>query len=376
MKFTLDAGGAQAAGQGIGNMFKALALGQQYRDKAEQDALFNNARMAQAAASARKSNADAQIAETRLGFASNPMETAMLELGLPTGQADDFRTRLETGKWGGQYAPPGDGMGPTMPEPVDDDTVAKLGQTISLLHRMYGTESNVQQGAAAALTDQQRRNIDRVIAGHSMAENVGRAYAAAEGKALFENVGNTGYSLDKFGGGQSEANPVLAKLFGQVQQSMANENNAQAANAGASAKLTNQKLNVLNTVGALPGTGSDGAEGALSSTILGTLKVPALDEKGRPVRNPITGEQEMTVDLDAQRAFYSWADTNKRKPTATAFAQWEAQGRPGANKNPAPAANPPKIEAAPPANQRKPNTVYQTPKGPMKWTGTGWLPAN
>lgn len=27
-----------------------------------------------------------------------------------------------------------------------------------------------------------------------------------------------------------------------------------------------------------------------------------------------------------------------------------------------------------PPGQRKPNTVYDTPRGPMKWTGTGWLP--
>lgn len=31
--------------------------------------------------------------------------------------------------------------------------------------------------------------------------------------------------------------------------------------------------------------------------------------------------------------------------------------------------------AAPPPQKRKPNAVYQTPKGPMRWTGTGWLPA-
>ena len=27
------------------------------------------------------------------------------------------------------------------------------------------------------------------------------------------------------------------------------------------------------------------------------------------------------------------------------------------------------------AKERKPNTVYDTPKGPMRWTGTGWVPA-
>lgn len=30
--------------------------------------------------------------------------------------------------------------------------------------------------------------------------------------------------------------------------------------------------------------------------------------------------------------------------------------------------------AAPPAAQRQAGKVYQTPRGPMKWTGTGWLP--
>ena len=35
----------------------------------------------------------------------------------------------------------------------------------------------------------------------------------------------------------------------------------------------------------------------------------------------------------------------------------------------------PESEPVPPPEQRKAGTVYPTPKGPMKWTGTGWLPA-
>lgn len=31
---------------------------------------------------------------------------------------------------------------------------------------------------------------------------------------------------------------------------------------------------------------------------------------------------------------------------------------------------------APPAGQRRSGSVYNTPRGPMTWTGTGWLPAN
>lgn len=41
-----------------------------------------------------------------------------------------------------------------------------------------------------------------------------------------------------------------------------------------------------------------------------------------------------------------------------------------------PAARDTGAQPAPPnPAQRVPNTVYQTPRGPMKWTGTGWLPA-
>ena len=36
----------------------------------------------------------------------------------------------------------------------------------------------------------------------------------------------------------------------------------------------------------------------------------------------------------------------------------------------------PRSEAVPPSAERKVNAVYDTPKGKMKWTGTGWLPAN
>ena len=31
---------------------------------------------------------------------------------------------------------------------------------------------------------------------------------------------------------------------------------------------------------------------------------------------------------------------------------------------------------APPPEKRSKDAIYQTPKGPMRWTGTGWLPAN
>jgi hypothetical protein len=73
MKFTLDAGGAQAAGQGIGNIFKAYALGDQYRQQGEMDAMTTTARLGQAQAAARKYNADAALDEYKLGLQKDPM---------------------------------------------------------------------------------------------------------------------------------------------------------------------------------------------------------------------------------------------------------------------------------------------------------------
>lgn len=386
MKFTLDAGGAQAAGQGIGNIFKAYALGDQYRQQGEMEAMTSAARMGQAQAAARKFSADAALDEHKLKLQSNPLETALLELNLPTALAPAFRTKLETGSFGPSYDTPADGVGPVMPAPADNDTVAKLGRSMALMQRMYGTGSNVEQMAKAGSEIQTQGIRDKAVAAVGDLDMMNRLNALAkEGTTYkpFAAVGNTGGAINQATGQGIVSDAVLRKLFGDKNASEVMENKAQANSANASAgkytaeaDIERQKADRLRTTGALPGTGAEGSEGALSSTILNTLKVPALDAKGRPVRNPITGELETVVDQDAQKSFYQWADQNKRKPTATAFSQWEAQGRPGANKNPPPAAAQPTIVQAPPAQQRKPNTVYQTPKGPMKWTGTGWLPAN
>lgn len=83
MKFTLDANGAQAAGQGIGNMFKAYALGNQYRQQGEMDGMTSVARIGQANAAARKYNADAALDEHRLGLQKDPLRTALIENQVP-----------------------------------------------------------------------------------------------------------------------------------------------------------------------------------------------------------------------------------------------------------------------------------------------------
>ncbi len=255
MKFALQADGAAAAGQGIGNLFKAYVLGDQYRQKAEDDALLSGARMAaqrasaeSSLASARKNNAAADLDVHQLGLQKDPLNTAMLELGLPTSLAPAFRQRLETGSFGPSYEAPADGVGPVQPPPAAPETVAKLGQSIALMQRMYGTGSNVSQGANAALADQKRYTIDNVMANPALAPNAGRAFAAAEARPLFNEVGNTGYAMDNFTGAITQASPVLAKIFATGQGALANQHNASAGLSNARRERVVAGLDKLVTI--------------------------------------------------------------------------------------------------------------------------------
>lgn len=261
-----DAGRSIAGGLGALMQGEAVRQRAQYEQEDLQAGIYaKNMQGNQYGANAEKLRREAELAAHKLGLQQNPLPTAMLELGLPTAKAPDFQTRLETGQWGGQYAPPADGMGPTMPPPADDDTVARLGRNMALLQRMHSTGSNVEQAAAASLKGQQERFIDQVASNPAIAPAVGRAYAATSGKPLFSAVGNTGASLNPFTGQQEIASPELMDLFTRVQRSIWNENNAQAgsasasaANSNANAALTNARLKFLNQTGRLPGTGNTG----------------------------------------------------------------------------------------------------------------------
>lgn len=234
MNFTIDgSGGAMAAGQGLGNMFKAAAMAPMYRQQAEADSALKGAQLYHHTMAGNKAGVEAEQKRGALSIQNDPLENTMLSLGLPTNLAPAFRNKLATGDFGGAYTAPADGVGPVMPAPADADTVKKLAQAMSLTQRMFATGSNVHQGAQAALEEQKARGIDAMVANPALAGNYGKANAAAAGKPLFDNVGNTGYSIDSFTGGQAEANPVLAKIFSAVENSKANENNAQAGNANA-----------------------------------------------------------------------------------------------------------------------------------------------
>lgn len=315
MDFKIDATGAQAAGQGIGNLLKAYVMGPMYRQQAQReeegklaDTYYRNMMGNQAGANARKYEQEAE--GQRL---TNRARTAPIDANLSRYLQDATRLFQMTGD-------------------TNMERFANAGTALQT--------QGIRDQALAAVD-----NLDRMNRLNTLAKP-GETYMP------FKAVSDTGGAIDQATGQGTVFDQALRRLFESESgakvardRGAANASNASAGKYSAEADIERQKADRLRTTGALPGTGAEGSEGALSSTILRTLQVPAMDEKGRPVRNPITGELETTTDQEALRRFYTWAAGNSRKPTATAFSQWEAQGRPGSDKNPPPAQTPPKMDA-------------------------------
>lgn len=166
MNFTLDAGGGgQAAGQGLGNLFKALAQGGSVRQNAEITA-------AAPLAAARKNNAEAFGQEM-----TNDQRVALD----PTEQGiTPYERALRTAfKWTG--------------------------------------DRNIENVSKANLNFQSADLRQRATDTPNLSES-NRLTSISSGKPYepYDNVGDTGFSLDKATGRQVQASPVLAKLFGDL----------------------------------------------------------------------------------------------------------------------------------------------------------------
>lgn len=242
-----------------------------------------------------------------------------------------------------------------------DPALSRYMQDAVRLFQMTG-DTNMERFANAGTAIQTQGIRDQAVANVDDLDMMNRLNTLAkpgETYRPFSAVGNTGGAINQATGEGVVSDEVLRRLFAdetgaQVarDRGAANASNAAAGRSSAERQMTLAELAHLNTHGARPGTGAEASEGALSSTILRTLQVPALDDKGRPVRNPITGEMQTQIDQAALARFYAWTSANGRRPTATAFAQWEAQGRPAAatspaTAQPAPAAPRPGPVAAP-----------------------------
>lgn len=373
MKFTLDAGGAQQAGQGIGNLFKAFVLGPQVRQQAEQDGALKGARLGQAQATARYANARAGLDENQLAAQQDPLQSAMLQLGLPTNLAPAFQSKLASGSFGPSYdAPAVDGVGPQQQAPATDDQMAKLGQAMSLMQRITGTGSNVQQGAEAGLKEQQMRQIDQIVKDPSMAGSIGTAQAAVSGKSLFNPTGNTGQSTQNFTGASGPVNDVLAKIFGIGEAAQAGQRDASAAASRASAALSGAKQ--LRTEG-----GYDRPQDILDVET-GDTNVIRFPTGGDPVsfgRAPVKGTGLEATNAKARNAVIASVEKEFGQGYSNEEIMAEVDKRmarrTGDKSPPAKSSSAKIVDAPMDATKREVGATYNTPKGPLTWNGRGWV---
>lgn len=225
-----------------------------------------------------------------------------------------------------------------------DPALSRYMQDAVRLFQLTG-DTNMERFANAGTAIQTQGLRDQALANVGDLDKMNRLNTLTrpgETYMPFSAVGNTGGAINQATGEGTVWDEALRSLFTE-------ESGAQVARDRGAANASN----------AAAGRSS---EGALSSTILRTLQVPALDDKGRPVRNPITGEIQTQIDQAALARFYAWTSANGRRPTATAFAQWEAQGRPAAAASPATAQ--PAPTAGPAAAAPRPGPVAAPGAGP------------
>jgi len=97
------------------------------------------------------------------------------------------------------------------------------------------------------------------------------------------------------------------------------------------------------------------------------LGKPAVDGKGNPVADPLTGRQMVNRDPTREQEFWNYMRNNNITDTNKGLQLFLAQGggQPGGAK----------AVQAPPVEQRKVGQTYSTPRGAMVWRGNGWEPA-
>lgn len=230
MKFTLDAGGAKAAGQGIGNLFKAYALGPQMRQQAEQDTAAKLAQIYSNNMQGNKLGAEAEGLSI-----TNRARTAPVDPTLSRYMQDAFKLFQATG------------------------------------------DTNMERFANAGTAMQTQGIRDQALANVANLDTMNRLNTLAKpGDTYmpFDNVGTSGYSVNKATGAQIEANPVIAKIFQQVEGALANQRNAAAGESAASAGLSNARRD--RVVGGLekPVTIVDEESGQASVTAIPTRGDP------------------------------------------------------------------------------------------------------
>lgn len=206
------------------------------------------------------------------------------------GEATQF---FQTGQLPDLYNKPGDGVGPTVPQPDYADTSGLGGriiQTLGLTRQALTVgDKSVQNIAKASGAYQEQDAKRRVEADPTLAGAVGQAAAAAAGNGLVKNIGNTGETFNQFTGQSAVSSPGLRALFGDVQganmlrdRAAASASYASAAERNAQAAKVRQDTEQGARTGALQVVTGPNGEVTVVDKVNRTAQ-PVLGADGKPI---------------------------------------------------------------------------------------------
>lgn len=338
MNFTIDGGGALAAGQGIGNLIKAAALAPMYRQNAEQDAMLKGAQVYNQTMSGNKAGTEAELLALKLGLQRDPLKTVMLEQQVPLDRRAAIETFINTGSFGPSYDVPADGVGPVQPAPVDPAKMSTIARSMALYNKTLGVGGKVDDMAQAADIEQKMRDRAAVIQNPALALPTAQAFYATSGKAPFDNVGNTGMTLNALTGNQFEGSPALARLFADAESALANQRNAAAGASGAAAGLSNARRDRVTSGLDKPVTVVDDETGQASVTAIPTRGDPrtigvapakgtGVDATNAKTRNAIIAavekelgqyatDEQITAEVEKRLARRGLSGSSNKNPAA------------------------------------------------------------
>lgn len=165
------AAGAQSAAQGIGSGLKALAMGNTVAQQAEQNTALTLAKI----------------------FANQQTGSKYEQEARGLKMTNDYRGGVDD-----QIA-----ANPNMPQYEQ-----KLLQALK-----YVGAGHVADFSRGGQMQQKIADIEAIKTNPSLATPAAQAYFATSGSAPFDNVGNTGSSINRTTGGQVVTNPILDKVF-------------------------------------------------------------------------------------------------------------------------------------------------------------------
>jgi len=288
--FTIDGGaqGAVALGQGIGSAIKAAALADQYKN-------------------------DAYL--STMGKVKNMEEARGLQM------TNQHRMNVDAEL-----------------ERTPDISPFRRAQMIAF--KLAGPQY-MHNFSKSGETEQGIEHREAIIQNPALALPTAQAHFATSGKAPFNNVSDTGYSVNQMTGEQVMANPAMAKLFGATEGALANDRNASAGAHGARADRIRSGLD--HTVTTLDADGKP--------------MVTALPTGGGAVTIAPAKQTSSGVDATNAKAYNALVtqvekDLPGAKPEkiqAEVESRWARRAQPGGNKNPAPAPAAPTMEPQIPA---------------------------